>query len=81
NSYQEYLAAPCQPTEPCSGAYTGTGLSDVALAPDGGVWFPNELKKTFGRFDPVTLDIQQYAIASVDPTLASGTPRRLTTAP
>ena len=81
NSYQEYLAAPCQPTEPCSGSYTGTGLSDVALAPDGGVWFTNELKKTFGRFDPVTLDIQQYAIASVDPTLASGTPRRLTTAP
>ena len=53
----------------------------MTLAPDGGVWFTNELKKTFGRFDPVTLEIQQYAIASVDSTLASGTPRRMTTAP
>lgn len=80
NSYQEYLP-PCGPGSPCSGSNTGTGLRDVALAPDGGVWFTNELKRAFGRLDPVTLTVQEFSLAAVDPTLSSGTPRQLASAP
>lgn len=80
NSYTEFQP-PCDAVSPCSGSYTGTGLRDVAIAPDGGVWFTNELRKRFGRLDPNSQQVQEFALSTVSPTLASGTPRMLTSAP
>jgi hypothetical protein len=80
-SYDEYLLTPCVAGPVCSGSYTGTGPVDVAVASDGGVWFTNELKRTFGRFDPGSHQVVQYTLASIDPTLSQGIPRKLTTAP
>jgi streptogramin lyase len=79
--YDEYLVTPCAASPPCSGSNTGTGLTDVTIAPDGGIWFTNVLKRTFGRFDPSTLTMVQYTMASIAPALASSTPRQITTAP
>ncbi len=82
DNYLEYLAQPCQPSpQSCSGELTGSGLRDLTIAKDGTIWFTNELKRTFGRFDPATLQITQFTLASVDPKLANGRPRTITTAP
>jgi streptogramin lyase len=81
NNYEEYLAEPCQATPPCSGSYTGTGLSGITFAQDGAIWFTNVDKGQFGRFDPSGHTITQYAVASIDPTLAGGKPRQIITAP
>jgi hypothetical protein len=80
-SYQEYFAAPCADGPYCSGSFNGTALSDVTVAHDGSIWFTNQLKRTFGRLDPSTLAVTQYALTAVDPSLAAGTPGQITTAP
>lgn len=80
-SYQEYDIKPCALMGACSGVNAGSALRDVTVAHDGTVWFTNELKKTFGRFDPVTLQISQFTLSPIDPTLANGVPRAITTAP
>jgi streptogramin lyase len=79
--YDEYQITPCEAVSPCSGEYGGTGLTDVAIAPDGGIWFTNFLNKKFGRLDPDTHTMVQYTLTSIDPTLAGGQPRQITTAP
>jgi streptogramin lyase len=79
--YDEYQITPCEGSSPCSGSYTGQGLTDVAIAPDGGVWFTNYLNKKFGRFDPGTQQMVQYTLSSIDPTLAAGQPWHITAAP
>lgn len=82
NSYNEYLISPCESSSsPCSGSFTGTGLTDVTIAPDGGVWFTNFLNRKFGRFDPATHTMAQYTLSSIDPSLGAGQPRQITTAP
>lgn len=80
NHYDEW-SLPCVPSgSPCSGSYTGTGARDVTIEPGGAVWYTNEIQKSFGRFDPATQQVKQYTLGSVDPALASATPRMLTTA-
>ena len=59
----------------------GTGLTDVTIAPDGGVWFTNFLNRKVGRFDPQTHTMVQYSLSSIDPSLSAGQPRQITTAP
>jgi hypothetical protein len=81
NHYDEFQITPCEGVNPCSGSYTGQGLTDVAIAPDGGVWFTNYLNKKFGRFDPGSHQMVQYTLTSIDPTLAGGIPWHITTAP
>ncbi len=82
NHYNEYPIAPCEVGgSTCSGALSGQALTDLAIAPDGGVWFTNYLTRKFGRFDPATLQMVQYSVASIDPTLAGGQPWHITTAP
>jgi streptogramin lyase len=78
-SYDEYSVAPCEGTAPCSGSYTGTGLTDLAVAPDGGIWFTNVINHKFGRFDPGSHQMTQYTMASLG--LAGGDPRQMTAAP
>jgi streptogramin lyase len=81
--YDEYMISPCEALSPlpCSGSNTGQGLTDVTIAPDGGIWFTNFLNKKFGRFDPTTHQMAQYTLTSIDPTLAGGQPWHITTAP
>jgi hypothetical protein len=79
SDYQEYLISPCEGTSPCSGSFSGTGLTDLAIAPDGGVWFTNVLNHKFGRFDPNSHTMVQYTMASLG--LAGGDPRQMTAAP
>jgi hypothetical protein len=79
SDYQEYLVSPCEGTSPCSGSFTGTGLTDLAIAPDGGVWFTNVLNHKFGRFDPNSHTMVQYTMASLG--LSGGDPRQMTAAP
>jgi streptogramin lyase len=81
DNYDEYLISPCEGVSPCSGSFTGTGLTDVTIAPDGGIWFTNFLNRKFGRLDPDTHAMVQYTLSSIDPTLAAGQPRQITTAP
>ncbi|WP_272473214.1 Vgb family protein [Baekduia alba] len=81
--YDEYQVSPCEnpANNPCSGSYTGTGLSDVAVAADGAIWFTNVDNRKFGRFDPGTHTMTQYLLSSVDPSLAAGNPRQIVAAP
>jgi hypothetical protein len=79
--YDEYLISPCEGTTYCSNASSGQGLTDVAIAPDGGIWFTNFLNKKFGRFDPATHQMVQYTLTSIDPSLAGGQPWHITAAP
>ncbi|MET0604766.1 MAG: hypothetical protein ABW167_22490 [Baekduia sp.] len=83
DNYDEYLISPCEngAVAPCSGSNTGTGLTDVTIAPDGGVWFTNFLNRKFGRLDPATHAMVQYTLSSIDPSLGAGQPRQITTAP
>lgn len=77
--YDEW-SLPCGFGSPCSGSFTGTGPRDLTIAADGGVWFTNELKKSFGHFDPATQAMEEYTLASVDPTIGQGIPKAITTA-
>jgi streptogramin lyase len=79
SSYDEFQVSPCEAAAPCSGSYTGTGLTDLAIAPDGGIWFTNVINRKFGRFDPATHTMVQYTMASIG--LAAGDPRQMTAAP
>ena len=63
--YDEFSVAPCEATNPCSGSFSGTGLTDLAIGPDGGIWFTNVINHKFGRFDPDTHQMVQYTMASL----------------
>jgi streptogramin lyase len=78
-NYEEYLISPCEGTSPCSGSYTGTGLTDLAFTSDGGLWFTNVINHKFGRFDLGTHQMVQYTMASLG--LGGGDPRSMTAAP
>ena len=79
--YDEYLISPCEngAVSPCSGSFTGQGLTDVTIAPDGGIWFTNWLNKKFGRMDPDTHVMVHYTMASIG--LGAASPRQIMTAP
>jgi streptogramin lyase len=77
--YDEFQITPCEASSPCSGSYGGNGLTDVTVAPDGGIWFTNVLNRKFGRLDPSGHTMVQYTMASIG--LPAGQPFRITTAP
>jgi streptogramin lyase len=79
SNYEEYQVSPCEGTAPCSGSYTGTGLTDLAFAGDGGLWFTNVINHKFGRFDTAGHQMVQYTMASIG--LPQGDPRSMTAAP
>lgn len=81
SGYQEYLIQPCGPGSPCSGSFTGTGPTDVAVAQDGSVWFTNQLKNEVGRLDPFNNTFTNYSLPGIDPGLAGGQARAITAAP
>ncbi|MDO9354245.1 MAG: hypothetical protein Q7T55_11145, partial [Solirubrobacteraceae bacterium] len=80
-AYDEYQVTPCKPMPPCSGSYTGTGITDVALAKDGSVWFTNELDNTVGRLDTGPGTFTQYAMTAIDPSFGNSKPRAIRLAP
>jgi streptogramin lyase len=80
--YDEYMISPCEsPTPPCSTSNGPQALTDVTIAPDGGIWFTNYLNKKFGRFDPASHQMVQYTLTAIDPTLVGGQPWHIVTAP
>jgi streptogramin lyase len=81
DTYLEYLISPCEASAPCSGSYTGEGITDVAVAQDGKVWFTNYLNRKIGYFDPQTQSFTQFTTASIDPYLTGGSPRMIAAAP
>jgi streptogramin lyase len=78
--YSEYQITPCAATPPCSGSNTGTGSTDVAVAPDGSIWFTNELKNQVGRLDPSAQTFTNYNLSDFDSSLAGGAPRAISVA-
>jgi hypothetical protein len=79
--YAEYLITPCAPGPPCSGSYTGTGPTDVAVAHDGSIWFTNELKNEIGRLDPAGGTFTHYSLPAIDEGLSGGQARAISVAP
>lgn len=81
DAYEEYEVKPCAAGSPCSGSYTGTGITDVAVAHDGSVWFTNQLRNEVGRFDLATRTFTSYSLPAIDPRLAGGQARQIAVAP
>ncbi len=81
SDYSEYLLQPCVSVSPCSGSFTDTGPSDVAVAQDGSVWFTNELLNQVGRLDVVNHTFTNYSLPAIDAGLASGKPVAISAAP
>jgi hypothetical protein len=77
--YKEFR--PCPTDALCSGTFTGTGISDVAVGNDGMIWYTNETKKTIGRFDPNSKTYAEFSLSSMDAALGAGTPKAITAAP
>jgi streptogramin lyase len=76
NTYVEYFP-PCVPGAYCSGVDHGTdGISDVAVAQDGSIWYTNELKRTIGRLIPGAT-VTEYSLNTMAAGLAAGRPRAL----
>lgn len=80
-AYEEFEVKPCAAGSPCSGSNTGTGITDVALAQDGSVWFTNQLRNEVGRFDYATRTFTNYSLTAIDARLANGQARRIAAAP
>ncbi|MDW5598514.1 hypothetical protein VSS74_29405 [Conexibacter stalactiti] len=79
--YDEYLITPCAPGSPCSGSYTGTGATDVALAPDGAIWFTNQLRNELGRLDVAGGVFTAYSLPAIDAGFRGGRPIAISAAP
>jgi len=79
SGYVEYPIMPCWGT-PCSGSYTGTGPTDVAVAQDGSIWFTNQLHNEVGRLDTAAGTFTNYSLPAIDPGLANGQARAIATA-
>lgn len=79
--YDEYLVTPCAPRAPCSGSFTGTGITDVAVAADRSIWFTNELRNEFGRLDVANATFTSYSLPAVDPAFTGGRPMAIAAAP
>ncbi len=65
---------------PCSGSYTGTGVSDVTVGSDDALWFTNELRRESGGSRPTARRFSGYRLIDIDPALANGRPFAITTA-
>ena len=79
NGYLEYR--PCPTMALCSGSFTGTGLTDTAIADDGAVWYTNEIKKSIGRFNPADATYEEFPLANIGTGLGQGTPRAIRKGP
>ena len=79
NGYVEYR--PCPTMALCSGSFTGTGLTDTAIADDGAVWYTNDIKKSIGRFVPADATYEEFPLANIGTGLGSGTPRAIRKGP
>jgi len=77
--YVEYPIQPCVGT-PCSGSYTGTGPTDVAVALDGSIWFTNQLHNEVGRLDTNAGTFTNYSLPAIDAGLAKGQARAISVA-
>ena len=77
--YVEYPIAPCLGT-PCSGSYTGTGPTDVAVAQDGAIWFTNQLHNEVGRLDTKAGTFTNYSLPALDAALGGGQARAISLA-
>lgn len=78
SGYLEYRP-PCVAAPPgCSGSSSGPSLSDVTVAPDGAVWYTNELTRSVGRLVP-GVSVAEYRLADMDLALGGGLPRAITT--
>ena len=66
--------------EPCSGSFTGTGPTDVAVAHDGTIWFTNQLKNEVGRLDAGGGTFTNYSLPGIDNGLTNGLARAITVA-
>ena len=80
-AYEEFEVKPCAAGSPCSGSNTGTGITDVAVAQDGSIWFTNQLRNEVGRFDYATRTFTSYSLTAIDAGLAGGQARRIAVAP
>ncbi|MGB2711162.1 MAG: hypothetical protein WBC33_06560 [Conexibacter sp.] len=80
SDYTEYLITPCGPGSPCSGSFTGTGPTDVAVAKDGSIWFTNQLKNEVGRLDPLGGTFTNYSLPAIDAGLGMGQARAVSVA-
>jgi hypothetical protein len=80
SGYNEYLITPCSGGSPCSGSFTGTGPTDVALAQDGSIWFTNQLKNEVGRLDTNAGTFTNYSLPAIDAGLANGQARAIAAA-
>ncbi len=78
--YTEYLVTPCAPGSPCSGSFTGTGITDVAVAQDGSIWFTNQLRNEVGRLDLRTATFTSYSLPAIDAGLFNGQARAISVA-
>jgi streptogramin lyase len=78
--YSEYRIEPCSPVVTCSGSFTGTGPTDVAIAHDGSIWFTNQLRNEVGRLDPVGGTFTNYSLPAIDAGLAGGQARAISVA-
>ena len=79
--YQEYLLPCVEGASPCSGSNTGTGPVSIAAAPDGTIWYTNELNNSVGHLDLENRRFTEYPLATIDPALAGGQPRAIRLAP
>jgi len=79
SGYAEYPIMPCWGT-PCSGSYTGTGPTDVAVALDGAIWFTNQLHNEVGRLDVNGATFTNYSLPAIDAGLANGQARAISVA-
>ena len=80
SGYNEYLITPCSGGSPCSGSFTGTGPTDVAVAQDGSIWFTNQLKNEVGRLDTNAGTFTNYSLPAIDAGLANGQARAIAAA-
>jgi streptogramin lyase len=79
SGYVEYPIMPCWGT-PCSGSYTGTGPTDVAVARDGSIWFTNQLHNEVGRLDTSAGTFTNYSLPAIDAGLLNGQARAISVA-
>jgi streptogramin lyase len=79
SGYVEYPITPCVGT-PCSGSFTGTGPTDVAVTLDGSIWFTNQLRNEVGRLDVNAGTFTNYSLPAIDAGLANGQARAISAA-
>jgi len=78
-TYAEY-SPPCVSSNPCSGTYTGEGLTDLTLDHTGAVWYVNRVNDSIGRLAPGGASVAEYPLGSLHASLAGGRPRAVETA-